>query len=119
MELEGCHVVIPSSEYRPVNWSFDWCNIIIDDKEFLIAFLEENGSGVLQAIWSKSTYINLVLFSGFAHEFILTLISNSLYSGKPSNEILSDLKRYYKDYMYDIPLIQNFDNSLKETDNKK
>ena len=112
IKLNGCQVVVPSSEVRKIDWNDDWCNIITDDKEFLISFFEKGGKSVLQAIWSKSDYLAIILFSGFLHEFILGHISSTILSGKSSSEITSELKRLYNDFMYGLPIMDDVKNVI-------
>jgi hypothetical protein len=115
IELTDCHVVVPTSEYGPLDWTCDWCNIISDDKQFLISFLEKEGSGVLQAIWSKSSYLNIVLGSGYLHEYVLSRISNTINSGESSENIVLELKHFYKEYLHSSPLVDQYKVTLSLT----
>ncbi|RLD25465.1 MAG: hypothetical protein DRI75_13320 [Bacteroidetes bacterium] len=115
INLKGCHVVVPGSKAQPLNWNCDWCNIISDDKQFLISFLEKEGSGVLQAIWSKSSYLNIVLGSGYLHEYVLSRISNTINSGESSENIVLELKHFYKEYLHSSPLVDQYKSTLSLT----
>ncbi|MFC1565607.1 TrmB family transcriptional regulator [Candidatus Neomarinimicrobiota bacterium] len=114
VDLKGCNVVVPNSEYRQIEWNCDWCNIIVDNSEFLIAFLEKDQEGVLQAIWSKSSYLNLILVSGYLHEFILGQISNQIFSKKPLETIILELRDLYGSYMYNTELKDSYSHLLSE-----
>ena len=92
VDLKGCHVIEHTYAHEmnlrtePIDWHSDWCEIIVDDSEFLIAFFEKNGKSVFQALWSKNTYLDLILFSGFANKFILSMITKSIYAGKTTKK---------------------------------
>ena len=124
VQLKKCHVVEHTFAHEfnfrtgPIDWKSDWCIIVVDDKEFLIAFFEKGGKGILQAIWSKSTYLNLILFSDLANKFVLSKITKSIFAEKSIEEIRSDLIKFYCEYMYEFSSIDDFTKLLESDLNK-
>ena len=112
IEINGCHIVFTSDEYRTIDWDDQWCNIISDEKEFLISVFENDINSVLQAIWSKSEYLSITIISGFLHEFVLARISSLILDGTPSEKLIDELKKLYKKYIYDLAIIKNVKNVI-------
>jgi len=61
-ELAGVQVVVDPQGARTLQrWPGQWLNLVIDGSECLMAFLESEGSGLYQAIWSSSAYLSWVV----------------------------------------------------------
>lgn len=77
-------------------WPGQWVNLVIDDAEFLLAFLNSDGKGVYQAIWSNSIYLSWVYSSSLASELILAGLQTRIEEGASTEELQKVLKRFLR-----------------------
>jgi sugar-specific transcriptional regulator TrmB len=82
--FEGVEVVLdPEHERIRTRWPEEWLNLYVDGSEFLVAILDTDGAGVIQAIWSESPHLAWVFQSSFSHELGFTEMRAAM-SGKAS-----------------------------------
>ena len=55
-------------------WPADWCNVVIDGSQFLVAILKPKGAGVVQAIWSESPSLACIVHGYLFQEYITTVM---------------------------------------------
>jgi|SRR5579871_1099671 len=58
-------------------------NLVTDAEEHLIALLEKEGRGVIQAIWSASAFLSVVQYNGLYDEWELTRQNRQIAQGVP------------------------------------
>ncbi len=79
LEIAGARVVIePEADRVSARWPADWCNVVIDGSQFLVALLKRDGAGVVQAIWSESPSLACIVHGYLFQEFITTLMNRAL-----------------------------------------
>lgn len=71
-------VVEPEADRVRARWPADWCNVVIDGSQFLVALLERNRTGVVQAIWSESPSLACIVHGYLFQEFITTRMNRAL-----------------------------------------
>jgi len=79
LEIAGARVVIePEADRVSARWPADWCNVVVDGSQFLVALLKRDGAGVVQAIWSESPSLACIVHGYLFQEFITTLMNRAL-----------------------------------------
>jgi sugar-specific transcriptional regulator TrmB len=68
-------------------WPGQWLNLVIDGQEFLLAFLNADGVGVHQAVWSGSAYLAWVYYSALRSELSLGQLEHLLEQGATAGEL--------------------------------
>jgi sugar-specific transcriptional regulator TrmB len=68
-------------------WPGQWLNLVIDGQEFLLAFLNSEGTDVYQAVWSGSAYLAWVYYSAVRCELSLGELENLLEQGATAAEL--------------------------------
>lgn len=77
-DIAGARVVVePEADKVSARWPADWCNVVVDGSQFLVALLERGGTGVVQAIWSESPSLACIVHGYLFQEFITTLMSRA------------------------------------------
>lgn len=68
--LRGVRVIVAreDGERQIQVWRATWANLVIDDGEHLLSYLEPERERVLQAVWSRSAYLGLLYRSGLTCE---------------------------------------------------
>jgi sugar-specific transcriptional regulator TrmB len=92
--IEGVDVVrsVHSDRTRG-RWPGDWLNLVVDGREFLIAFLTHDGTSVHQAIWSGSPYLAWAYHSALSSELILNVLEDLIERGAAAERLRSELTR--------------------------
>jgi sugar-specific transcriptional regulator TrmB len=76
--IAGARVVVePEADRVSERWPADWCNVVVDGSQFLVALLERNGTGVVQAIWSESPSLACIVHGYLFQEYITTLMNRA------------------------------------------
>ncbi|MCF7823265.1 MAG: hypothetical protein K9N35_03755 [Candidatus Marinimicrobia bacterium] len=100
VDLPGCKIIEPDIDlYGEMDLSKEWFNIVADNAEYLNSFLDTEHHTVYQAVWTKSRFLNMVMYSGMAHDFILNNLSRMIRQKKPLSEISEQLKKYQTEIM--------------------
>jgi len=92
--IEGVEVAHAAhSDRTRRRWPGDWLNLVVDGREFLIAFLTPDGASVHQAIWSGSPYLAWTYHSALSSELILNILENLVEQGTGTKQLRSELTR--------------------------
>lgn len=89
-------LVEPAGESILARWPGQWVNLVIDDAEFLLAFLSSDGKGVHQAIWSNSVYLSWVYSGALASELMLAGLQALIEEGASGEELQKAFKRFHR-----------------------
>jgi sugar-specific transcriptional regulator TrmB len=71
-------VVSPRGTDLITGWPGQWMNIVVDETELLLSFLNKESSGVHQAIWSGSPFLSVVYHIAFSWEITGSRIQRAL-----------------------------------------
>lgn len=75
-------------------WPGHWINVVVDGSETLLAFLDAEGDGVHQALWSGSAYLSSVYHSAVTSELILGDVQQRIADGVPHARLLRRLNGF-------------------------
>jgi sugar-specific transcriptional regulator TrmB len=94
--IEGVEVALAAhSDRTRRRWPGDWLSLVVDGREFLLAFLAPQGASVHQAIWSGSPYLAWAYHSALSSEMILNTMENLLEQGAGTEQLRSELTRLH------------------------
>ncbi len=83
--IAGARVVgEPVADTVKARWPADWFNVVVDGSQFLVALLERQGTGVVQAIWSASPSLACIVHGYLFQEFITTVMDRAF---RESNDL--------------------------------
>jgi len=106
--ISGCQVIhAESGNDARIDWPCDWLNLVIDGAEHMISFLEKDNKGIFQAVWSRSPFLSMVMYSGYAHEFILSSMSNMIKRKASMKAISKEMDRLKDALLYDPNLVND------------
>jgi len=93
-ELPGAEVVLePEHERIRKRWPVQWIVMVVDGSEMLIALLTQDGSRVIQAVWSGSPFLSWIHHSGIGSEIAYTALRRELERGADRESIISTITR--------------------------
>ncbi|HEV7699956.1 MAG TPA: helix-turn-helix domain-containing protein [Pyrinomonadaceae bacterium] len=84
----------PDGEEVLSHWPGEWLNIVVDDAEFLLAFLDPDGKTVHQSIWSNSGYLSWVYAGALSSELILSGLQKQILDGCSGTELRKSIDKY-------------------------
>jgi HTH-type transcriptional regulator, sugar sensing transcriptional regulator len=84
-------------------WPGEWLNLVIDGQEFLLAFLDSDGAGLHQAVWSASAYLSWVYYSAVKSEISLGGLEQLLEKGATASELRQAAARYRSLFKTELP----------------
>lgn len=94
-EIERIELFVePAGESVLSHWPGQWVNIVVDDTEFLLAFLTQDCESVHQAVWSNSAYLSWVYSSALASELIMAGLQQLIEQGVSMKVLQNSLKKY-------------------------
>jgi sugar-specific transcriptional regulator TrmB len=86
--VEGVDAVCaPRGDQVLEGWPGQQLNVVTDAQEYLLALLETDGPDVLQAIWSRSTYLSCLYHSGLAAEIGLARLVNAISDDRSMDDL--------------------------------
>ncbi len=85
--------VDPRGESVLGRWPGHWLNLVVDGQELLLAFLDADGRGVHQALWSGSAYLAWVYYSALRAEMSLGALETLVERGATAAEIKKAVQR--------------------------
>lgn len=95
IEIAGAEVVIDTRGQRArTQWQADWCNLVVDESEHMLARLRHDAREVRQAIWSDSPYLSWIYYCGIRSEILLDRIGNLIKTGAKLDDIRVALVDY-------------------------
>lgn len=95
VSIPGCEIIGSMLDKEVFEaWPGDWLNVIVDGREYIMAFFDKMRRRVHQAVWSKSLYLSLMIHNGFVAEFILAKIRRML----AENAVPADMLHIIRDY---------------------
>ena len=113
VSLPGCEMVDSLLEKEVFEaWPGDWLNVIIDGREYIMAFFDKQKEKVHQAVWSKSLYLSLMIHNGFIAEFILAKIRRMLQKDASGAEVLKTVEDYRPVRTSALPAFKDFLNTF-------
>jgi len=83
-------------------WPGQWLNLVIDGQEFLLAFLNSEGTDVHQAVWSGSAYLAWVYYSAVRCELSLGELEHLLEQGATAAELRRAVARHRSLFKADL-----------------
>jgi sugar-specific transcriptional regulator TrmB len=84
-------------------WPGQWCNLVVDGQELLLALLNSAGTAVHQALWSSSAYLSWVYYSAITSDLSLNALEILLEQGATAAELRRALARHHKLFTNDLP----------------
>lgn len=75
-------------------WPGEWLNIVVDGQEHLLAFLDRDTKGVIQAIWSGSAYLSWVYQSAVSSELMLAAVEQRMERGVSADVLRDEMERF-------------------------
>ncbi len=96
-EVKGAEVVAtiqPFDDPRSF-WPGQELNLVVDGEQHLLALLDHDPPGVVQAVWSRSTYISLLIHNGMAVELAFTALSRDLQGDASPRVMRKTLERLH------------------------
>jgi sugar-specific transcriptional regulator TrmB len=113
-ELAGVEVVIDPAAARVLGrWPGQWLNLVTDGAEFLMAFLETEGTGLYQAVWSGSPYLAWVYHSMQAWALTGPALERQILAGAPLSQLQESAKAFRRFHVLEAAGYQNLMRSLK------
>lgn len=89
-------VVSPRGGEVREEWPGTWMNLVIDERELLLALLDKNAKGVRQAVWSGSPFLSVVYHIAFSWEITGSRVERALQSNgdlQEIRELIADFQR--------------------------
>jgi hypothetical protein len=77
----------PDGERVIGRWPGEWINMVKDGEEYLLALLDANLRGVIQAVWSGSPYLSWVYYSALMAELALGELKRRMREGSSLEEL--------------------------------
>lgn len=112
-EVKGASLVQSIQQFEDPRqfWPGQELNAVVDGEQLLLALLDHDPPGVVQAVWSRSTYLSLVIHNGMAVELGFTTLSRDVLSGASDKAMRKTLEQLrhpketpgYKSFMSRIP----------------
>jgi sugar-specific transcriptional regulator TrmB len=95
IEVKGAEVVLSSQPFDDARafWPGQELNLVVDGEQHMLALLDHDPPGVVQAVWSRSTYLSLGVHNGMAVELGFTTLSRELLSGASQRTMRKTLER--------------------------
>lgn len=98
-------VVTPAAERLLEAWrGGDWLNVVIDAEEHLLALLHCADERVHQAVWTSSTYLSILYYSGISSEIGLDALGAAIERGARPDEINKLYRRHRQELSAVRPL---------------
>jgi sugar-specific transcriptional regulator TrmB len=92
--LPGAEVVLePEHERIRKRWPAQWIVMVVDGSETLIALLTQDGSRVIQAVWSGSPFLSWIHHSGLGSEIAYTALRQELEKGADREAIIRTITK--------------------------
>ena len=112
-EVKGADVVLSNQPFDDPRafWPGQELNLVVDGEQHLLALLDHDPPGVVQAVWSGSTYLSLSVHNGMAVELGFTVLSRELLTGASERTMRRTLDRIrhprdtpgYRSFMTRVP----------------
>lgn len=111
--IPGCETVESLLEKEVFEaWPGEWLNVIVDGREYIMAFFDKQLKKVHQAVWCKSLYLSLMVHNGFISEFIQVKVGKMLQRNIPGEDVLKTIGEYQPVRTSRLPAFQDFLNSF-------
>lgn len=92
LAIDNVHVVVAASGASTLaRWPGSWLNLVVDGREYLLAFLDVDCERIHQAIWTASPYLAWAYHSALAAEIELDAIIARLEAGVAVPALLQEL----------------------------
>lgn len=96
--IDGVEIVVSARGPDLIaEWSGQWMNLVIDETELLLSFLDKEGTSVRQAVWSGSPFLSLVYHIAFSWEITGARVEKALEDEDVAVEeirsLIADFKR--------------------------
>lgn len=89
--------------------------LVVDAREYLVALIRLGGTGVHQAVWTRSSIVATNQHIGMLYEMMLAEVELRLNEGEPTaEELRRALKPYRKHYLQFTPGYEAWEAMLKE-----
>jgi len=99
-------VAIPIIQFEreiPQLWPGHHVNIVTDAREALLALLDQQGDGVIQAIYTASPYLAAIQHSGLQFELITTHLRDGIYKEANSEALRAIVRSYIRFSLSQMP----------------
>jgi sugar-specific transcriptional regulator TrmB len=70
-------------------------NLVTDAQEYLVALLDQEGSRLIQAVWSSSPFLSYMQYNGLYSEWLLTRVNGLIAGGASCESLKKTLKRAF------------------------
>jgi sugar-specific transcriptional regulator TrmB len=105
--VAGADVVVhPGGEAVLRRWPGQWLNLVADSREYVLAFLTEDGAAVRQAVWTGSAYLAAVYHSAVACEVTLSALERQVAEGAPPRALRGTLRRFR--YLFESDVLPGY-----------
>lgn len=82
---------------------YEWLELVVDGKEFVLANLATDGDKIFQAVWSESPYLAWIHHGGIESEIIVNQIVTIIEQGGSIEQIADSVSRYKQLDPMEIP----------------
>lgn len=95
VELEGAEINVLHPRAEPIltRWEGQWIAMVVDGRDFLVGYLDGDGSTVRAGVTSSNSFLAAHLFAGQGSELRLSLVEHMLAEGLPSEVIRDRLEK--------------------------
>lgn len=90
------HVVSSAADATTERWRGQWLCLVIDGAEYLFAYLDEDGSKVRQAIWSRSAFLAWIQYGNMASALLASELERLIKLGTSQEELLRTIREKQK-----------------------
>ena len=92
VDIPGVHIISPNAGlYGKVNLEYEWFTLVSDNHEHLSSLIKPKAGRVEQSVWVRSPFLNMVKYSGMAHDFVLNLMSENLQGATSIKQLQEDV----------------------------
>jgi sugar-specific transcriptional regulator TrmB len=93
VRIPGCGILAPGETQAGRVWTGDELGVAVDFREYVQAFLKDDGSGVEEAIWVRQPHLANQVCTLFQNDFALTKVSVMVQAGKDVKAISREMHR--------------------------
>jgi len=93
--IEGVEVIVDYRGAAPLEmWGGDWLNLVVDGREYVLAFLDRESSGLHQGIWTSSANLSWIYHCGLWSEITLDGVYRLVEMGASLADVRNLLQKY-------------------------
>lgn len=97
-DIEGADVIVALRGDSMLRlWSGQWLNVVVDASEHLLALMHSERGDVVQAIWTSSSYLSVIYFSGLDAEMRNATLHAQIEAGASPSELKRTIREWSKD----------------------